>query len=298
MCGIVGYVGPRKALPVLLDGLKRLEYRGYDSAGIALIADGSSIVQKAAGKIATLESQLGRDTQHANIGIAHTRWATHGAPTSRNAHPHTDCAGNIAVAHNGIIENHTALRQLLVAKGHRFPSETDTEVLAHLIEQFYQRLAGAGGGGGAPGSRGDVRHRGDLGQRAGHDRRGAQRQPAAAGPRHRRELRGVRSLGRAGLHAVGGLPRRGQPGRGHGVRLPGEGPPRRAGEQGSQPDRLGPRDHRAGRLPALHAEGDLRAAGEHPEHAAGPIARGGGHRALRRAQPHRRGAARASTGSC
>jgi len=137
MCGIVGYVGPRKALPVLLDGLKRLEYRGYDSAGIALIADGKLIVQKSAGKIAALESQLGRDTQQANVGIAHTRWATHGAPTSRNAHPHTDCAGNIAVAHNGIIENHAALRQMLVAKGHRFASETDTETLAHLIEQFY-----------------------------------------------------------------------------------------------------------------------------------------------------------------
>ena len=138
MCGIVGYVGPRRALPVLLDGLKRLEYRGYDSAGIALIADGKLIVQKSAGKIAALESQLGRDTRHATTGIAHTRWATHGAPTSKNAHPHTDCAGNIAVAHNGIIENHTALRQMLVAKGHRFVSETDTETLAHLIEQFYQ----------------------------------------------------------------------------------------------------------------------------------------------------------------
>ncbi len=138
MCGIVGYTGPRQALPVLLDGLKRLEYRGYDSAGIALIADGKLIVQKSAGKIAALEAQLGRDTQQANVGIAHTRWATHGAPTTRNAHPHTDCAGNIAVAHNGIIENHSALRQMLISKGHRFASDTDTETLAHLVEQFYQ----------------------------------------------------------------------------------------------------------------------------------------------------------------
>jgi glucosamine--fructose-6-phosphate aminotransferase (isomerizing) len=138
MCGIVGYTGLRQALPVLLDGLKRLEYRGYDSAGIALIADGKLIVQKSAGKIAALEAQLGRDIQQATVGIAHTRWATHGAPTTRNAHPHTDCAGNIAVAHNGIIENHTALRQMLIAKGHRFTSETDTETLAHLIEQFYK----------------------------------------------------------------------------------------------------------------------------------------------------------------
>jgi glutamine---fructose-6-phosphate transaminase (isomerizing) len=138
MCGIVGYIGPRQALPVLLDGLKRLEYRGYDSAGIALIADGKLIVEKSAGKIAALEAQLGRDMPRANLGIAHTRWATHGAPTTRNAHPHTDCAGNIAIAHNGIIENHTALRQMLVSKGHRFASDTDTETLAHLVEQFYQ----------------------------------------------------------------------------------------------------------------------------------------------------------------
>jgi len=123
---------------VLLDGLKRLEYRGYDSAGVALVADGRLVVKKAAGKIAALEAQLGRDTLGATTGMAHTRWATHGAPTTVNAHPHTDCAGNIAVVHNGIIENHTALRQMLLAKGHRFSSETDTEVLAHLIEQFYQ----------------------------------------------------------------------------------------------------------------------------------------------------------------
>ena len=138
MCGIVGYVGRRKALPVLLDGLKRLEYRGYDSAGVALVADGRLVVKKAAGKIAALEAQLGRDTLGATAGMAHTRWATHGAPTTVNAHPHTDCSGDIAVVHNGIIENHAPLRQMLLAKGHRFSSETDTEVLAHLIEQFYQ----------------------------------------------------------------------------------------------------------------------------------------------------------------
>ena len=138
MCGIVGYVGPRKAVPVLMDGLKRLEYRGYDSAGVAVIVDGRLIIKKAAGKIAALESQLGRDVQDATTGMAHTRWATHGAPTSKNAHPHGDCAGNIAVVHNGIIENHAALRQMLLSKGHRFVSDTDTEVLAHLVEQFYQ----------------------------------------------------------------------------------------------------------------------------------------------------------------
>ena len=109
MCGIVGYVGPRKAVPVLMDGLKRLEYRGYDSAGVAVIVGGRLIIKKAAGKIAALESHLGSDVQSATTGMAHTRWATHGAPTSKNAHPHGDCAGNIAVVHNGIIENHSAL---------------------------------------------------------------------------------------------------------------------------------------------------------------------------------------------
>jgi glucosamine--fructose-6-phosphate aminotransferase (isomerizing) len=137
MCGIVGYVGPRKATPLLIEGLKRLEYRGYDSAGVAVVAGGALVIQKAAGKIATLESQLKGDILQAHTGIGHTRWATHGAPTTRNAHPHTDCGGTIAVVHNGIIENASPLRQMLSERGHRFVSETDTEVLAHLVEQFY-----------------------------------------------------------------------------------------------------------------------------------------------------------------
>jgi glucosamine--fructose-6-phosphate aminotransferase (isomerizing) len=124
-------------VPLLLDGLKRLEYRGYDSAGVAVVWKGSLVVQKAAGKIATLESQLKGDILQATTGIGHTRWATHGAPTTKNAHPHTDCAGIVAVVHNGIIENATALRTMLSERGHRFVSETDTEVIAHLIEQFY-----------------------------------------------------------------------------------------------------------------------------------------------------------------
>jgi len=136
MCGIVGYVGPRQATPLLIEGLKRLEYRGYDSAGIAVIADGRLVVQKAAGKIATLESQLSGSLMNGLTGIAHTRWATHGAPTTRNAHPHTDCADNIAVVHNGIIENATALRTMLVERGHKFSSDTDTEVIAHLVERY------------------------------------------------------------------------------------------------------------------------------------------------------------------
>jgi len=138
MCGIVGYVGHRQAAPLLIEGLKRLEYRGYDSAGIALLSEGRLLVEKAAGKIAQLEALLGSGVPPSVAGIAHTRWATHGAPNSRNAHPHTDCAGTLAVVHNGIIENAKVLRDRLTEKGHRFASDTDTEVLAHLIEEFYQ----------------------------------------------------------------------------------------------------------------------------------------------------------------
>jgi glucosamine--fructose-6-phosphate aminotransferase (isomerizing) len=138
MCGIVGYVGSRQAVPILLQGLKRLEYRGYDSAGLALITDDKLLVVKAAGKIAQLEAQLGPHLPQATTGMAHTRWATHGAPTTRNAHPHCDCTGTVAVIHNGIIENATAIRAKLLEKGHVFVSDTDTEVLAHLIEAFYQ----------------------------------------------------------------------------------------------------------------------------------------------------------------
>ncbi len=137
MCGIVGYVGTQKATPLLIDGLKRLEYRGYDSAGVAVVSGGSLVVQKAAGKISALEAQLKGDVLTATTGIGHTRWATHGAPTTRNAHPHTDCGGIVAVVHNGIIENSGALRTMLSERGHKFTSETDTEVIAHLIEQFY-----------------------------------------------------------------------------------------------------------------------------------------------------------------
>jgi glutamine---fructose-6-phosphate transaminase (isomerizing) len=138
MCGIVGYVGPRIATPLLLEGLKRLEYRGYDSAGVAVMNGKGVETRKAAGKISKLEAALNAAPVHGTLGIAHTRWATHGAPTERNAHPHTDEAGHIAVVHNGIIENGTGLRTLLEQSGHVFSSETDTEVLAHLIEAEYE----------------------------------------------------------------------------------------------------------------------------------------------------------------
>jgi len=136
MCGIVGYTGPRQAAALLLEGLKRLEYRGYDSAGIAVIEDGRIEVHKAAGKISVLEKELGAVRPVGRSGIAHTRWATHGAPNTVNAHPHTDCGGTLALAHNGIIENAGALRTALGKRGHVFRSETDTEVLAHLIEEL------------------------------------------------------------------------------------------------------------------------------------------------------------------
>jgi glucosamine--fructose-6-phosphate aminotransferase (isomerizing) len=138
MCGIVGYVGSRFAAPILLDGLKRLEYRGYDSAGIAVLTpEGRIRIDKREGKLAELVGYFNGDLPAGYLGIGHTRWATHGAPTTRNAHPHTDCDEEVVVVHNGIIENYAALRDGLLAQGHVFRSETDTEVVAHLIEAAY-----------------------------------------------------------------------------------------------------------------------------------------------------------------
>jgi len=134
MCGIVGYVGPKTASPLLIEGLKRLEYRGYDSAGIATMNGAGLENRKAKGKISMLEAVVQGAPVHGTVGIAHTRWATHGPPNECNAHPHHDCTNTIAVVHNGIIENDGALRQMLINQGHTFQSETDTEVLAHLIE--------------------------------------------------------------------------------------------------------------------------------------------------------------------
>ncbi len=138
MCGIVGYTGHQQAVPVLIDGLRRLEYRGYDSAGIVVPENGGLTVQKRAGTLDVLVQALCDCRFTATSGIGHTRWATHGAPTDVNAHPHTDCSGRLAVVHNGIIENYHRLRSWLKAEGHVFRSDTDTEVLPHLIEQFYR----------------------------------------------------------------------------------------------------------------------------------------------------------------
>ena len=140
MCGIVGYIGKREALPILMDGLKRLEYRGYDSAGFS-VANGDRIVtEKAVGKVAELENKINGKDIPGNLGIAHTRWATHGKPSERNAHPHRDCSKKIFLVHNGIIENYKELKHDLEKAGHKFSSETDTEVLAHLIEEYSKQV--------------------------------------------------------------------------------------------------------------------------------------------------------------
>lgn len=138
MCGIVGYIGERKSLPVLMEGLRRLEYRGYDSAGMALVSDGQLRVIRRKGNLDELEKALQSVSCDGKVGIGHTRWATHGRPSEKNAHPHLDCKGRIALVHNGIIENFLSLKERLQADGHIFRSDTDTEILSHLIEANYQ----------------------------------------------------------------------------------------------------------------------------------------------------------------
>jgi glucosamine--fructose-6-phosphate aminotransferase (isomerizing) len=154
MCGIVGYIGKQKAAPILIEGLKRLEYRGYDSAGLSVMSPlrqvkgeasdnislGTVKTVKAVGKVVNLENKINGKDIPGTIGIAHTRWATHGKPCDKNSHPHSDCQENIFLAHNGIIENYQELKETLIKKGHKFSSETDTEVIAHLIEEFNERL--------------------------------------------------------------------------------------------------------------------------------------------------------------
>ena len=137
MCGIVGYIGPKRVVPLILDGLRRLEYRGYDSAGIAVVGESGKLeVRRAPGKLRNLEESIRITPLEGLYGIGHTRWATHGRPTEENAHPHRDCKGEIVVVHNGIIENYVELKTQLIAEGHKFVTETDTEIIAHLIEKF------------------------------------------------------------------------------------------------------------------------------------------------------------------
>src|SRR5881398_3763445 len=137
MCGIVGYVGNKRVVPVIIDGLKRLEYRGYDSAGIAVCGNGEGLqIRRAEGKLRNLEEVIRLKPLDGTYGIGHTRWATHGRPTEENAHPHRDCSGRVVVVHNGIIENYVALKRKLIEEGHRFTTETDTEIVAHMIEKY------------------------------------------------------------------------------------------------------------------------------------------------------------------
>jgi len=146
MCGIVGYVGDQSALDVVVEGLRRLEYRGYDSAGVAVLTEGGLAMTKRAGKLANLDKALADDPlPPATTGIGHTRWATHGAPNDRNAHPHVDCTGSVAVIHNGIIENFAQLRAELEERGHTLLSDTDTEAVAHLLEEATGDQAATGG---------------------------------------------------------------------------------------------------------------------------------------------------------
>ncbi len=145
MCGIVGYVGKKRVVPVIIDGLRRLEYRGYDSAGIAVAGNGDGLqVRRAEGKLRNLEEVIRLKPLDGTYGIGHTRWATHGRPTEENAHPHRDCTGHVVVVHNGIIENYVALKKKLIDEGHKFSTETDTEVIAHLIESNLRTKNGSG----------------------------------------------------------------------------------------------------------------------------------------------------------
>src|SRR3569833_156367 len=141
MCGIVGYVGRKKVVPVIIEGLRRLEYRGYDSAGIAVGAPKTALleVRRAPGKLANLEDVLREKPLDGTFGIGHTRWATHGRPSEENAHPHRDCSGRIVVVHNGIVENYLSLKKQLRSECHAFTTETDTEIIAHLIERYVKQ---------------------------------------------------------------------------------------------------------------------------------------------------------------
>src|ERR1700728_2468009 len=146
MCGIVGYIGPQSVVPVIIEGLRRLEYRGYDSAGIAVAGGPEGLaLRRAPGKLRNLEVAISDSPINGSFGIGHTRWATHGRPTEENAHPHRDGSGTLVVVHNGIVENYLTLKNALIAKGHKFVSETDTEIIAHLIENELNLASGISG---------------------------------------------------------------------------------------------------------------------------------------------------------
>src|ERR1700682_438815 len=142
MGGIVGYVGNKQVVPLIIDGLRKLEYRGYDSAGIAVVNEDHNLeIRRAEGKLRNLEEVIRLNPLDGTYGIGHTRWATHGRPTEENAHPHRDCTGTVVVVHNGIIENYVTLKKKLIEEGHTFSTETDTEVIAHLVEKYFLKTS-------------------------------------------------------------------------------------------------------------------------------------------------------------
>ena len=181
MCGIIGYVGDRECRDILFRGLRKLEYRGYDSAGISIVHEGSFKLLHSVGNLDNLEAVLPELGDGGTVGIAHTRWATHGRPSNENAHPHTDCGGRFAIVLNGIVENYLSLRAELQGEGHEFTSETDAEVVAHLIERAYRGFAARRGGRGLPPDGGAFHLLRRGGGRAGCDRGGAQGDPAGGG---------------------------------------------------------------------------------------------------------------------
>ena len=194
MCGIVGIIGTEPVVPRLLESLKRLEYRGYDSAGVATLDGGAIERRRAKGKISALEARLAESPPGGTTGIGHTRWATHGMPNEANAHPHSD--GRVAVVHNGIIENFQTLRAELVAQGHTFSSDTDTEVVVHLVSQALAEGLAAEGGPARPGPAGGrlcAQHPDP--RPPGHPDRRAPGQPAGHRPRRRRDVPGLRRPG-------------------------------------------------------------------------------------------------------
>ena len=212
MCGIVGYTGPREAGPILIEGLARLEYRGYDSAGIALVDDGGDLfVEKKAGKLANLRAAIADRTPHAAIGLAHTRWATHGRPNDLNAHPHQDCTGDITVIHNGIIENFRELRDGLEARGHLLTSETDTEALAHLVEEATRATSPMPCAAALRQVEGAYAHRGHAPRRGRPARRGAQgRARSSSASADGESVPRQRRRGHPRPHRPGHLPRGGR----------------------------------------------------------------------------------------
>ena len=298
MCGIIGYIGPRPVVPLIIEGLRRLEYRGYDSAGVAVVSDGTLTIRRSAGKLGNLEAAIAAEPLSGEFGLGHTRWATHGRPTEENAHPHRDCHGRIVVVHNGIIENFLELKRELQSQGHTFATETDTEVVAHLVEREWRDdgLEGAV-------RRAVARLKGlyavvmlsaDDPFKIVAVRNGP---PVVVGlgegeyfvasdiPAILAHTRNVVFLGDQEMAVVTRSGRRVL-----GLR-------RRCHRQDPDPGHLGSHRRREGRLQALHAQGDLRAAGGGARHHPGPRLAGVGHDLSRRDRARRRAPFAASTGS-